>query len=64
MKIGRVGVFARGVPRRFNVAAVEKHLAGDTVAIEVNIGLGNAAYTAYACDLSREYVAINADYHT
>ncbi len=64
VKIGCVGVFARGVPRRFNVAAVEKHLAGDTVVIEVNLGLGNAAYTAYACDLSREYITINADYHT
>jgi len=64
VKIGGVSVFARGRPRKFNVRAVEKHLAGDTVVIDVALGLGEGRYTAYGCDLSREYVAINADYHT
>ena len=44
--------------------AVEKHLAGGAIVLAVDLGLGRGEFTAYTCDLSREYVAINADYHT
>ncbi|HET6429225.1 MAG TPA: bifunctional glutamate N-acetyltransferase/amino-acid acetyltransferase ArgJ [Phycisphaerae bacterium] len=64
VKIGGTVVFARGRPRPFNVKAVEKHLAGDPVVIEATLGLGAGRFTAYTCDLSREYITINADYHT
>ena len=64
VRIGGGAVFARGTPRRFDVAAVRRHLAGDTVIIGLDLGLGRGKYTAYACDLSREYITINADYHT
>jgi len=62
--IGSVSIFARGLPKKFSARAVEKHLAGETVEIGVNLGLGKGKYTAYTCDLSREYITINADYHT
>lgn len=32
--------------------------------ITCDIGLGNASYTSYGCDLSYEYVKINAEYRT
>jgi len=32
--------------------------------VTCDIGLGNAAYTSYGCDLSYEYVKINAEYRT
>jgi len=32
--------------------------------ISCNIGLGSAHYTSYGCDLSYDYVKINADYRT
>ena len=64
VKIGGITVFARGRGRKFSARAVERHLAGDTVAVAVGLGLGRGRFTAYTCDLSREYVAINADYHT
>jgi len=64
VRIGRETVFARGRPRKCDLAAVEKHLRGETVTLDVNLGLGEGAFTAYTCDLSREYVTINADYHT
>lgn len=32
--------------------------------ISCDIGMGDGAYTAYGCDLSYEYVKINADYRT
>ncbi len=64
VRIGGVVAFARGRPRKFDLPAVEKHLAGETVVIDVDLGLGRGRFTAYTCDLSREYVNLNADYHT
>jgi glutamate N-acetyltransferase/amino-acid N-acetyltransferase len=39
-------------------------MRGDHVLIHVTVGAGPGAATVYGCDLSREYVAINADYTT
>jgi len=64
VRIGATTVFARGTPRAGDLRAVERHLAGEEVVIEVDLGLGRGRFTAFTCDLSREYVAINADYHT
>ena len=64
VKIGTTTVFARGGPRPFDPKKVSKYLAGDNVMISCDLGLGKGAFTALTCDLSREYVTINADYHT
>jgi len=34
------------------------------IVVEVNLGLGNEKSTVWTCDLSKDYVAINADYTT
>jgi len=44
-----------------NCAAV---LREKEIVVEVNLGLGDAESTVWTCDLSKEYVAINADYTT
>ena len=36
----------------------------DAFKVTCDIGLGDAAYTSYGCDLSYEYVKINAEYRT
>ena len=51
-------------PGKFDVAKAEKHLAGETVRVSCDLGLGKGNFTALTCDLSREYITINADYHT
>jgi glutamate N-acetyltransferase / amino-acid N-acetyltransferase len=38
------------------------YMRGSEVHIHVSLMTGNATSTVYGCDLSREYVAINADY--
>ena len=63
-KIGGITVMRRGGSCPFDLKAVQKHMAGKDVTIELNLGLGKGKYTALTCDLSREYIAINADYHT
>ncbi|MDY7010791.1 MAG: bifunctional glutamate N-acetyltransferase/amino-acid acetyltransferase ArgJ [Planctomycetota bacterium] len=62
--IGDIKTYANGLPRNFSHRAVREHLKGDTVFIEVSLGMGREKFTAYTCDLSGAYVKINADYHT
>ena len=64
VRIGPTPVFARGRPTPFDAKALSGYLAGDSVKISCDLGLGKGAFTALTCDLSRQYVAINADYHT
>ena len=45
--------------------AAAEHLKGSKVAIGVDVGTGgNGTATVWTCDLSAEYVRINADYRT
>ena len=46
------------------LAELEKYLAGDEVQVRVDLGIGDAEWTVYGCDLSDGYVRINADYTT
>jgi glutamate N-acetyltransferase / amino-acid N-acetyltransferase len=46
------------------LADLAKYLRGDEVLIHVSLGTGDAAATAYGCDLSDGYIRINADYTT
>ena len=64
VKIGEVTVFARGKPAKFSVKRAEKQLAGSEVNVLCDLHLGEGRFTAITCDMSREYVAIKADYHT
>ncbi|MBS3821058.1 MAG: bifunctional glutamate N-acetyltransferase/amino-acid acetyltransferase ArgJ [Planctomycetes bacterium] len=64
IRIGGVLVFSNGTGRAFNVARVEEALQQPEVRIEADLGLGKGHFTALTCDLSREYIALNADYTT
>lgn len=64
IKIGGVMIFARGGGLKFNLRKVQAHLAGKEITVACELGLGKGRFTALTCDLSREYITINADYHT
>ncbi|MHA1549077.1 MAG: bifunctional glutamate N-acetyltransferase/amino-acid acetyltransferase ArgJ [Alphaproteobacteria bacterium] len=36
----------------------------DEIAITVDVGVGTGSFTAWTCDLTKDYVAINGDYRT
>lgn len=57
-------VFRRGRPVDFDAALVSKSLDAKEVVVQLNCNQGDSEATVWTCDLSREYVAINADYHT
>ena len=40
------------------------HMKGENVTISVDLGLSDATATVYTCDLTAEYIAINADYRS
>ena len=59
-----VKVFARGQGCRFDEKIASKLLTGSEVVIDCDLGLGKGKFQALTCDLSREYISINADYTT
>ncbi|MEO9823651.1 MAG: bifunctional glutamate N-acetyltransferase/amino-acid acetyltransferase ArgJ [Paracoccaceae bacterium] len=40
------------------------HMRGENVTISVDLGIGSSAATVFTCDLTAEYIAINADYRS
>ena len=54
----------RGAPGRFAAAEVSEKMAADELVISVHLAVGTGSGQAWGCDLSAEYVKINADYHT
>jgi glutamate N-acetyltransferase/amino-acid N-acetyltransferase len=65
VRIGGIVLFEKGQPHDSNAGQAAAHLAGKDIDIEVDLGTGGAAEaTIWTCDLSAEYVRINADYRT
>jgi glutamate N-acetyltransferase/amino-acid N-acetyltransferase len=54
----------RGLPLNFDAASLSKKMNREDLHIEVDLAAGNASSTAWGCDLTADYVRINADYHT
>ncbi len=63
VSFGDVEVYPRPLDGE-GLATVAKQMMGPKVAIGVSLGTGSAQWTVWGCDLSAEYVRINADYTT
>ncbi|HEX8341470.1 MAG TPA: bifunctional glutamate N-acetyltransferase/amino-acid acetyltransferase ArgJ [Tepidisphaeraceae bacterium] len=57
-------VYRGGKPAAFDPGAVSRAMAGKELLIDLHCGMGTGAATVWTCDFSKEYVTINADYHT
>ena len=57
-------LLVRGSIQPFDERAVSDKLDADEVRIELDLGLGDGSATAWGCDLTTDYVHINADYRT
>jgi len=57
-------VFKNGQPLPFDANAVSTSLKADEVKVDLACNLGKSEATVWTCDLSKDYVTINADYHT
>jgi glutamate N-acetyltransferase/amino-acid N-acetyltransferase len=65
VQIGGVELFAGGRPFDERAPLASEHLQGRDVTLRVDLGTGKAgAARMWTCDLSAEYVKINAEYRT
>jgi glutamate N-acetyltransferase/amino-acid N-acetyltransferase len=62
--IGEHRAFERGVPTTLPYDVIREAMRTDTVVLRVDLGSGPHEATAWGCDLTEEYVRINADYTT
>ncbi len=65
IRIGGVEVAAQGerVPD-YDEGPVAKHMKGREIEIEVDVGVGRGKATIWTCDLTHDYISINADYRS
>ncbi|MCG7339112.1 bifunctional glutamate N-acetyltransferase/amino-acid acetyltransferase ArgJ [Staphylococcus sp. ACRSN] len=62
--LAEVPVVAEGMALEFDELQLKEQLEADTIEIEVNVGSGEGEAAAYGCDLSYDYIRINASYRT
>jgi len=64
LSIAGLTVFTRGAGQQVDLAAVRAAFEQPEIMIHAELGLGDGSAEAWGCDLSEEYVRINADYTT
>jgi glutamate N-acetyltransferase/amino-acid N-acetyltransferase len=65
VRIGGIVLFHEGQPHDENAEKAAAYLSGKDIDIEIDLGTGGSEQaTIWTCDLSAEYVRINADYRT
>jgi len=62
--IGSTVLFKDGAPHDENAPKAAEYLKGKDISVGVDLGAGRASSTVWTCDLSADYVRINADYRT
>ncbi len=63
-KSGCAHIYSRGLARDYSEEEATKILSDEEVTVYVDMHMGDACATAWGCDLSYEYVKINADYRS
>ena len=46
----------------YNEKEIKEYMKWDSINVEVNLNIGEAAHTVYTCDFTHDYIDINADY--
>jgi glutamate N-acetyltransferase/amino-acid N-acetyltransferase len=62
--IGPIVLFKDGRPYDDGAPEAANYLKSADIAVAVDLGAGSASSTVWTCDLSAEYVRINAEYRT
>jgi glutamate N-acetyltransferase/amino-acid N-acetyltransferase len=64
LRIAGLEIFARGAALEVDLDQVAAAFRKPEIEIDVHLGLGEGESEAWGCDLSEEYVRINAEYTT
>ena len=63
IKFGDLKVAEKGrISEEYDEEKLKEYMRWDSLLIEVNLKLGHGFYECYTCDLTNDYVKINADY--
>ncbi|UHA75726.1 bifunctional ornithine acetyltransferase/N-acetylglutamate synthase [Paenibacillus sp. 481] len=62
--LGAIAVLRQSTPVLFDEDAALVYLKGDTVVFTIDLHMGDGEATAWGCDLTYDYVRINAAYRT
>ena len=61
---GDVPLLWGGSPASEDIASQQRALQGPDVRLQIDLGIGHAAEEFFSCDLTEQYVHINATYTT
>ena len=65
LRINGYTVFEKGeLPKKYNEEKAKQELLKNEIIVEVFLNRGNVSGCFYTCDLSHDYISINADYRT
>ena len=65
LKIGGFVIFKDGeIAKNYKESDVKSHMQNDSIVIDLEMGSGKEDFTVFTCDLTQEYVSINADYRS
>jgi glutamate N-acetyltransferase/amino-acid N-acetyltransferase len=64
IRLGDIDVLRQSAPVRFDEDRAAAYLKGDLVRIEVDLHYGAGTAVGWGCDLTYDYVRINAAYRT
>ncbi len=64
LSVNKVTIYKKGLPVTPAPKRLSNVMKKKEITIQLYLGMGNQIATLWTCDLSKEYVSINADYHT
>ena len=64
LSVNKITIYKKGLPVTPIPKRLHSEMKKNEITIQLYLGSGNKSTTLWTCDLSKEYVSINADYHT
>jgi glutamate N-acetyltransferase/amino-acid N-acetyltransferase len=64
MAFGELCVFSHGEPQNADLQRLTDYLQGREIRISIDLGIRDGQATVWGCDLTAEYVRLNAEYTT
>jgi glutamate N-acetyltransferase/amino-acid N-acetyltransferase len=64
IEIQGIRAWHRGVPERFDLQAARQLLRDREIFVKISLGKGDAEATVWTCDLTPEYITLNAEYES